>query len=184
MTDPYNPETARERMAAALEPFLHDMLTGAARKEAVDAALAALSRPPADHADLIAWIESVTTDWDGSRMVDGEPPRIVPSCGELRQIAAALAQPVPQAVEELCTKVDAWMRSRERAGRVSFAGMEPIRQMIDEFRTLSRANTRLTEGVAAVRENCPGDASYLKGWVEACDEILKHLGQQAERGSE
>jgi hypothetical protein len=34
-------------------------------------------------------ITSITTDWNGARMVDGEEPRIVPSCGELRAMAAA-----------------------------------------------------------------------------------------------
>lgn len=35
-------------------------------------------------------IDDMTTDWNGARMVDGEPPRIVPTCGELRAIASAI----------------------------------------------------------------------------------------------
>lgn len=38
--------------------------------------------------DIVKRIADITTDWNGARMVDGESPRIVPTCGELRSIAA------------------------------------------------------------------------------------------------
>lgn len=41
--------------------------------------------------ELIERIEFITTDWNGARMVDGEQPRIIPTCGELRAIADRLA---------------------------------------------------------------------------------------------
>lgn len=62
-------------------------------------------------------IKEITTDWNGARMVDGEPPRIVPSCGELRAIAAAIRaerEAREKAEREYSALLTTWAESRER----------------------------------------------------------------------
>lgn len=41
---------------------------------------------------VIDWLNLAVTDWDGSRMRDGEPPRGFVTCRELRAIAALIEQ--------------------------------------------------------------------------------------------
>jgi hypothetical protein len=57
---------------------------------AIRAYLAAAPAPAGEVEELARKLDDVTTDWDGSRMVDGEPPRDVLNCRDLRETAAML----------------------------------------------------------------------------------------------
>jgi len=65
--------------------------------------------------DIVERLRAWVTDWDGSQMVDGEPPRDGLHCNELREAAAeilrfraALASARNDALEEAASVLDIW----------------------------------------------------------------------------
>lgn len=61
---------------------------------------------PKPVSEVIAGLRNAVTDWDGSQMVDGEPPRDILRCRDLREAADALE------------------RIEEEKERATIAGME------------------------------------------------------------
>jgi len=87
----------------------------------VEGAMRAWSEISAERGEVGERIASITTDWNGARMVDGEEPRIIPTCGELRALATTIAA----LAEEVRT-------ARETAIQETLAGIEPWLKMRDE----------------------------------------------------
>jgi len=82
-----------------------------------------------DYADLEQRLRDICIDWNGASTVDGEPPRVVPSVGEIRATADAL-KALREENERLRQGIQTCMRDAEYGVRCAY---DDCAQIVRDF---------------------------------------------------